>query len=118
VEGLVPSEMVEEPTRVFSIRRARNVEAPATQDNFAPPLKRKTLGGDNAPGSPGTLALSHLGCAALRREHWERLESGHHRRNQATRSKDLGGGRNGYTPIGYSGQTALRREQCDVSTCC
>jgi hypothetical protein len=30
----------------------------------------------------------------------------------------LGRKRNGDAPLGYSGRTALRREQCDMSTLC
>jgi hypothetical protein len=37
---------------------ARNVEAPAIRDNFAPPLERKTLDDGNALGYTGTLAVS------------------------------------------------------------
>jgi hypothetical protein len=42
VKGLTPSEM-EEPASTVSIRGARNVGAPATLDNFALLLKKKTL---------------------------------------------------------------------------
>jgi hypothetical protein len=35
-EGLAPLKMEEEPTHSFSVRRAGNVEVPATWDSFAP----------------------------------------------------------------------------------
>jgi hypothetical protein len=47
-------------------------------------------------GSTGTSAVNRSGRAPLRREQWER----HKREDRAT-------------PLGYSGRTALRREQCD-----
>jgi hypothetical protein len=36
VEGSAPSKMEEEPASIVSVRRARNVGAPATLRNFAP----------------------------------------------------------------------------------
>jgi hypothetical protein len=50
------------------------------------------------------------------------LEESHHRKDQAIcrkvrhHKKRPWKGRNGDTPIGYSGRTALRREQCDIKT--
>jgi hypothetical protein len=46
---------------------------------------RKSLDDDDTSGSTGTLAVSHSGRAALRREQWERSESEHcekERKNQ------------------------------------
>jgi hypothetical protein len=45
VEGSAPSEMVEEPTRIFSLRGARDMGALATWDSFALAIgkEKKTL---------------------------------------------------------------------------
>jgi hypothetical protein len=43
VEGLTPSK-TEEPTSTVNVRGAKNVGAPATWYNFAPPFKKKTVG--------------------------------------------------------------------------
>jgi hypothetical protein len=46
VEGSTPSEMEEEPadtTSNVSVRGAGNVWAPATWDNFAPTIEKKTM---------------------------------------------------------------------------
>jgi hypothetical protein len=69
--GQPPSEMDEEPTCIFSIRRARNVGAPSTWDGLAPLLVReKCLGDGIAPGSTDALTGSRSGRVALRRERW------------------------------------------------
>jgi hypothetical protein len=65
------------------------------------------------------LIRNHSGRAALRRMQREQLES-NHRESRATRKeseadhrshKHSPRKRNGGTPVGYSGRTALRREQ-------
>jgi hypothetical protein len=76
VEGSAPSEMDEESTHGFGIRGAGNVGALATRD-------RKTLDDGDACGSTGNLSGSRSGRAPLRSEHWERLESSHHRKNES-----------------------------------
>jgi hypothetical protein len=67
VEGSDPSKTVEELTRIFSIRKARNVGARATWDSFSPTIERKTLDAD-LPGSTGTLSGSRSAQVPLRRE--------------------------------------------------
>jgi hypothetical protein len=43
VEGSAPYETEKEPTSNVSTRRAGNVAAPATWDNFAPPFRKKKI---------------------------------------------------------------------------
>jgi hypothetical protein len=67
VEVLTPSKMERETAHRT---RARNIEAPATQDSHAPPLEesereglreRKSMDEDDMPGSTVTLTVSRLG---------------------------------------------------------
>jgi hypothetical protein len=41
VERSVTSKMVKEPAGILGVKEARNVGAPATQDSFAPPKRKK-----------------------------------------------------------------------------
>jgi hypothetical protein len=66
VEGLVPSKMVEEPTHMFIIRRAGDVEHQPLGIVAAPFKKKKTLDDGDTPGSNGTLEVSRLGRADLK----------------------------------------------------
>jgi hypothetical protein len=87
--------------------------------------QRKNLSrmvGDTS-GSTGTLAVSHSEPAALRTKQWVHSDNEHSEK----RKEQLAGrrwkysppkGRKGDTPLGYSGQTALRREQCDMPMYC
>jgi hypothetical protein len=59
---------------------------------------------------------ARLGQVALRREQWEQLESKHCEklsRGKEGETKHSPWKKNGSTPVGHSGQTALRREQCN-----
>jgi hypothetical protein len=91
-------------TSSISIRRAGYVGTPANLGNFAPTIGkdgRKTLDDGDAPGSTGTLAVSHSGQVALRRE---QVQNEHHRGKTEPQedfmSRNLGGKRkNGDTAI-------------------
>jgi hypothetical protein len=89
VEGSAPSETEEKPTRGFGVRGAGNMGAAATRGSFAPQFgkKEKTQDDGDTPESTGNLAESRSGLAALRREHWERLERSHRRKDRATGRK-------------------------------
>lgn len=55
MEGSVPSETEEEPTRSFSVREAENMGTRATLDSFAPSFEKKKLGDGCALGQTGIL---------------------------------------------------------------
>jgi hypothetical protein len=85
----------------------------------------KKDGGGGSPGSAGTLSGNRSGRKALRRKQREQLGS-NHRDNRVTLEEgetDLRRHkhspwkrRNGGTPVGYSGPTALMGEQCGMLT--
>jgi hypothetical protein len=81
---------------------------------------RKPL--DDTSGSTGTLAVSYSGQAVLRREQWECSENEHHEKKdnlqEDIESTAPEKGRKDDTPLGYSGLTALRREQCGIFAPC
>jgi hypothetical protein len=73
--------MEEEPTRLFSVRRVRNVGALANLNSFTPSVGKEEEEKDICtPGLTGTLLESCLEQAALRWEQQEWLESIHHRK--------------------------------------
>jgi hypothetical protein len=82
-------------------------------------LKRKAQDDGDTPRSTGTLSGSHSGQATLRREQWlwwrevttEREKKLNNLKEDETKCSVRK--RNSDMPVGYLGQTALRREQCD-----
>jgi hypothetical protein len=85
--------------------------------------KAKTLEDDDTTGSPGNSTVNRSGRAVLKegadvavgkRTRKETPRERKRRRWEHSPRKK----RNGEAPLGYSGRTALRRKQCDMSTHC
>jgi hypothetical protein len=136
MEGSALSETKEETMHKL---RARDVGGLATLDSLSTlterrifivcillcihDVEKKVYG--STPGPTGTICRNSLGQAALRREQQDQFENNHHE-NRATGEKGETDHRrhkhgpwtrrNGGTPVGYSGQIALRRKQCGIQT--
>jgi hypothetical protein len=104
-------------TSTVCVRRAGHVGAPATtvrRKRWRERIRKQDV--CDLCGSVGTLVVSRSGRAPLRREQWEWLEYSRRRTDRATRRRhelETSGRKGGDTPLGYSGRTALRREQYD-----
>jgi hypothetical protein len=120
VEGSAPSK-----TRKTTVQgvRAGYMGALATLGSLPHQSEKNRMMGKK-PGQAITLSVSHLEPVDLRRE---QLESKHcekpsHRKEGETNhgccQHSLWKRRNGGTTAGHSGRIALRRDQCDVYTCC
>jgi hypothetical protein len=96
---------------------------PATLGSFARSIEKEKQDDWDAPGSTGNLSESRSGCAALKRQQQEWLKNKHremlsHGKKGETDRRYCKHSprkrRHGGTPVGHSGQIALRREQCDL----
>jgi hypothetical protein len=102
---------------------AGNLDAPTHNDTERKKKKKKE--NSNVEEIDRTVSGCLSGRVRIRRERWQWLESGYrnpeknHKRKHRTRKRRCckrspRKKRNRDTPLGYSGRTALRREQCGV----
>jgi hypothetical protein len=99
---------------MLRVRRAANVGAPATVGRQREGEKIGKQEDCDLSGST-TLTVSYSGREPLRREREKQLESDRGGIDPRARGRHKEPSRRkGDVPLGYSGRTALRREQCDM----